>query len=823
MPQADTPTQRFICIHGHFYQPPRENAWLEVIEEQESATPYHDWNARINHECYAANGSSRILDREGKIVRIVNNYSRIGFNFGPTLLAWMEQSAPLTYAKVLEADRLGAAQFHGHGPAIAQIYNHIVLPLAKMQDRITQIHWGIADFQRHFGRLPEGMWLAETAVDLESLDLLAQHGIRFTILAPHQCARARAIAGEDDPEAPLWHDTSSGSVDPTQPYLVRTREGRSIAVFFYDGAISRAVAFEGLLNDGAQFAERLLTGFRDNGRPGQLVHIATDGESYGHHHRYGDMALAYALQQIEQHGNVRLTSYGEFLASFPPAWEAEIVENTSWSCHHGIDRWRADCGCGIGTHRDWNQAWRAPLRESLDWLRDSVRSLSQPTLARLFHNPAAARDDYIHVVLDRSPESQQSFFDRWSVGPMSAKLRVSALKLMEMERHIQLMYTSCGWFFDDLAGIETVQIVSYAARVLQLAAELFGSAGALLEEKFLARLSEAHSNRPEEGNGADIYRKHVRPQIIGLDQVGARYAIVSLFEAQPEVARRYCFEIRRKAGEILTSGRGRFAYGQAEIRSLITLENESVDFAVLHLGDQNLSAAVRRTAAPNGHSFQSFANEIREAVRQANLPEAMRLFIQDFGSAGYSLNSLFPDDQRRILKLLLDSTLSEMESTLRAIYDNHVSLLRYLSLAGMPKPRALMLAAQFSLNADLRRALLGDSFDAARFHSLLEQARADGIRFDETTLSYEASQRMLRAMNDLGQMRDEKSLDTALGVCQAFRELPFPVDLWETQNRWHRMLRDSSRWERADPVWNSKFQQLGMMLGIAIDQIAVAD
>lgn len=818
--------QHFICVHGHFYQPPRENAWLEAIEVQDSAAPYHDWNARINHECYAANGSSRILNTRNKIVRIVNNYSRMSFNFGPTLLAWMEKCAPLSYRKVLDADRASRERFDGHGSAIAQIYNHVILPLAETRDRVTQIRWGIADFEYRFGRKPEGMWLPETAVDLESLDLLAQHGILFTILAPHQCARVRAISTEGDPEAPVWHETSHADVDPTQPYLVHTREGRSIAVFFYDGPTSRAVAFEGLLDNGGDMAKRLLRGYRENGRAGQLVHIATDGESYGHHHRHGDMALAYAFQWIEENSDARLTNYGQFLADFPPTYEAEIYEDTSWSCLHGIDRWRADCGCGNINEPGWNQQWRAPLRAAFDWLRDTVRPLWNMAATQLFHDIDAARDGYAHVLLDRNPTSQQTFFDTFAAHPPNAEERVKILKLMELERHIQLMYTSCGWFFDDLAGIETVQIISYAGRVLQLAAELFGNAGAELEKEFLVRLAEARGNAPEQVateqiNGADIYRKSVAPQKIDLEQVGARYAIVSLFETQSEKTAQYCYDIRCKSCEVLTSGRGHFTYGQAEICSQITLECANVDFAVLHLGDQNLFATVRRTNTANGSSFQNFATEIRQAVTQADLPEAMRLFVHDFGSGGYSLSSLFRDDQRRILKILLDSTLGEMENTLRTIYEDHISLLRYLSLTGMPKPQALMLAAQFSLNADLRQVLPSEPFDAARMRQLLTQVRADQVALDSVSIAYAASQRMLRAMQELERNPENKYLGAALEILDVFHELPFEVDFWETQNRWYRILQEGPAAQKTNPLWAQQFRELGTKLDIEVGQLIV--
>jgi len=814
-------TEKFVCVHGHFYQPPRENAWLEAIEVQDGAAPFHDWNDRINHECYAANGSSRILNKQNKIVRIVNNYSRMSFNFGPTLLAWMEDAAPLSYRRVLEADRASMKRFAGHGSAIAQVYNHIILPLAPVEDRITQIRWGIADFEHRFGRKPEGMWLAETAVDLESLDLLAQHGIQFTILAPHQCARVRAISTESDPEAPVWHETPNASVDPTQPYRVHTAEGRSIAVFFYDGPASRAVAFEGLLNDGGNLAQRLLLSFRDNGRPGQLAHIATDGESYGHHHRHGDMALAYALEWVEENSNARLTNYGEFLEKFPPVYEAEIHEDTSWSCIHGVERWRSDCGCNSGAHPEWNQQWRGPLRNALDWLRDNIRPLWQQAAAKLFKDAEVARDRYIRVILDRNATSVEEFFHASTERTLTASEKMQALKLMELERHVQLMYTSCGWFFDDISGIETVQVISYAGRVIQLASELFADTAGALEAEFLKRLEAAKSNVPEQKNGAEIYRRQVKPYEIGLEQVGAHYAVISLFETQPETSTLFCYDVQRKSCEILSSGRGRFAYGQAEICSHITQECESVDFAVLHLGDQNLSAAVRHTDASKESSFGNFGKEIRDAMDRADLPEAMRVFVREFGSAGYSLSSLFRDEQRRILKILMDSTLAEMERTLRTIYDDHISLLHYLSLSGIPKPQALAMAAEFTLNADLRQSLGNDPFDPSRVRGLLTLARTDQVQLETTTLSFVASQRMLRAMRDLLQHPDPVHLNFAIEVLDVLRELPFEVDFWETQNKWHTMLNTAAPAEAIDPEWTNSFRELGSKLDIDVDRLTV--
>jgi alpha-amylase/alpha-mannosidase (GH57 family) len=839
----------YICIHGHFYQPPRENPWLEAVEVQDSAAPYHDWNDRITAECYAPNGAARILNTDDKIIRIVNNYVRISFNFGPTLLSWLQENAGRTYQMILDGDSASRVRYGGHGSALAQVYNHIILPLAVTRDRITQIRWGIADFEHRFGRKPEGMWLAETAVDLESLDLLAQHGIRFTILAPHQCARIRPLVdGTQAPPAASkatppkesngattatranaeadWTETARDSVPPTQPYRVRLREGRSIAVFFYDGPIARAVAFEGILNSGKNFAERLLAGANEQDEDAQIVHIATDGESYGHHHKYGEMALAYALDCLEQNNEVRLTNYGEFLAKFPPVYEAEIHENTSWSCAHGIERWRSNCGCN-GGRAGWSQAWRTPLRTALDWLRDAITPLAEAAAAPLLRDLWAARDGYIAVLLDRSPHNVERFFAQHSAHPLSAEERTQSLKLLEMQRHALLMYTSCGWFFDDISGIETVQVLAYAGRVLQLAAEVFGTAGAALEPEFVQRIAAAKSNVPEQKNGAAIYQRHVRGQRLGLEQVGAHYAIRSSFEAYPDEGQLFCFDVRRTALEVFSTGRGRIVLGQAEVCSRITEEREPVDFAVLHLGDHNLSAAVRRSHGGERSKaipFPAFVEEVRAAVGSAQLPEVIRLFDRYFGSTAYSLTSLFRDEQRHILQRILDSTLSEMEGHLRSVYEDHTALLRFLSQSGMPRPQALILAAEFVLNEDLRQALQAEPLDAVHLRELLEQAREDEVPLHGQELGYLASQSLKRALLRVQQNPgDPAALASALERTATLHTLPFEVNLWQAQNIWNTLLHSASPPElmRAlqDPAWLDPFLELGRRLDLQVDAL----
>jgi alpha-amylase/alpha-mannosidase (GH57 family) len=803
-------SKRFVCIHGHFYQPPRENPWLETVETQDTASPYHDWNERVCAECYATNGAARIVNSKNQITRIVNNYARISFDFGPTLLSWLKENAPRVYRMILDGERRSRKSFKGHSSAMAQVYNHIILPLANRRDRITQIRWGIADYQFHYGAPPEGMWLAETAADAESLELLAQHGIKFTVLAPHQCRHIRPLK-----EGATWTETPNASVDTMRPYVVRFNSGLSIAVFFYDGPASRAIAFDGLLNSGENLAARLKTGFKDNALP-QLVHVATDGESYGHHHKYGEMALAYALRLLEEDRTVKLTNYGSYLAQFPPEYEAEIVDNTSWSCQHGVERWRSNCGCN-GGKPGWNQAWRGPLRRALDELRDAVAPLTEQEGGKFFTDVWAARDSYIQVMLDRGSETLERFFAERQSHRLTEAERVRALELMELQRHTQLMYTSCGWFFDDISGIETVQVIAYAARVLQLARKLFGERAALLEPAFLARLAEARSNVPSAGDGARIYKEQVNAKQLGLEQVAAHYAISSVFSSFAEETDLFCYRVRRLSYDIHTSGRGRLALGRASIASSITGARQSFSFAVLHFGDQNITAAVKPYQEADAADFEAFASQAAEQVQRAKFPEVIRLLDRYYGRVDYSLTSLFTDEQRRIVQLILNSTLSDIENSLTTIYEDHASLLHYLAQAGLPKPPALTLAAGFAINAGLRRALEADPIDQAQLRSLLTLAKADQVPLEKATLSYIVDQRMKRAMVELQiSSGSQESLDRALALARSLVELPFELNLWQAQNIWYEILRTSSYSLTADdrPRWDKDFSELGACLSI---------
>ncbi len=811
---------KYICIHQHCYQPPRENPWLETIEMQESAYPYHDWNERINAECYAPNTASRILDDRQMISKIINNYSQTSFNFGPTLLSWAETDAPEAYRAIIAADRASQHRFSNHGSALAQAYNHMILPLANRRDKYTQLYWGIIDFRLRFGRRPEGMWLPETAVDMETLDMLAELGIKFTILSPYQAHRAREIGAEG------WRNVSGGRIDPTRAYLQRLSGGRSICLFFYDGPVSQAVAFEHLLDSGERFANRLMTAFSDSRDWDQLVHIATDGETYGHHHRYGEMALAYALEHIQAKGLAQITNYGEHLAKHPPTQEVQIYENTAWSCVHGVGRWSFDCGCNSGRNPGWNQQWRKPLREALDWLRDQVTPLYEEHAGKLVRDPWRARDQYIRVILDRSPHNRDRFQSEHALRRLSESEEVLLWKLLELMRHAMLMYTSCGWFFDDLSGIETVQVIQYAGRVVQLGEEIFGQS---LERGFLDRLAWARSNVTEQGDGASIYRRYVKPNIVDLEKLGAHYAISSLFETYPEQTQIYCYRAERTDYRMIEAGKLRLALGRAVFTSAVTQESADLSFGVLHFGDHNLTGGVR--LFQGGEAYDDLVLNAGDAFYRADVPEVIRLLDRGFGTNIYSLKSLFKDEQRKLLDLILNSTIVEAESAYRGVYEHHASLMRFLHGLKLPIPRIFQHAAGVALNSLLRQTFEARVLEIDRIRTLLEEARVAGAELDHTTLEYTLRKRIERLSNrffadpsDLGEL---EHLDEALALQD---DLPFRLVLWSVQNKCYEVLQTvyPEMVERARSgdveaaTWLVVFQSLGIRLRVRVETPKIA-
>jgi alpha-amylase/alpha-mannosidase (GH57 family) len=508
-----------LIIHGHFYQPPRENPWTGVVEEQPSAAPFHDWNERIHFECYRPNAFVRVSDT-GADEQFVNNYELISFNFGPTLLSWLEQNHSYTYERIREADRLSASQHNGHGNAIAQAYGHAILPLCNDRDLRTQIRWGMADFRYRFGREPESLWLPETACNDRVMSALIDEGLRYVILAPHQVERVSTVIDSDEVstrsdsdqvnDAGAWREVTENTIDTSisYRYLHPDHPDKSMAVFFYDGRTSRAIAFEQLLKSSRELVDALAQSASGE----QMLNLATDGETYGHHFKFGDLCLAHALTEEAPASGFTITNYGEFLEQHPAEFEVEIKnetngEGTSWSCAHGVGRWIRDCGCQTGGEPGWNQKWRKPLRGALDYLRDENIPPFEATRGPLFTDPWQARDDSIALVLDPTESREKFLFDRagrW----LSRDEQARALTYLELQRMLLLMYTSCGWFFNDISGIETIQIMKYAARAIDLMEQLRLPP---VRDKFLEILGEAKSNRLEMGTGADVFRQFVQP------------------------------------------------------------------------------------------------------------------------------------------------------------------------------------------------------------------------------------------------------------------------------------------------------------------------
>ncbi len=771
-------SEKWVCIHGHFYQPPRENPWLEAIEPQPSAHPYRDWNERITAECYRPNTAARVVDGTNHIIKIVDNYQRMSFNVGPTLMSWLEERAPDVYASLIAADRASIRRFGGHGSAMAQAFNHMIMPLASPRDRATQVRWGIADFRHRYGRMPEGMWLPECGVDTASLEALAAEGILFTVLAPHQARAWRPPGG-------TWR---TQPIDPGRAYRCALPSGRSIDLFFYDGATSQAVAFERLLANGHEIIARLTARGPAEGDEPTLCHIATDGETYGHHHRYGDMALAWALSQVEDGWNgTRLTNYAEYRAEVPATWEVQLAENTSWSCAHGTARWREDCGCNGGGRPGWNQRWRRPLRDAFDWLRDQASTVLENIGRLLFHDPWVARDAYIAVLLGRGPEARDRFLAAHASHVLDEAERVRALSLMELARHAMLMYTSCGWFFDDLSGIETVQCIQYAARVAELIEDLGGAA---VSPELVNRLALAHSNLPEEGDGRRVWAQRVLPARVDPEKVCAHVAVHTLVEWDAaKSVDVYGYHVDFIDRIERRSGRARMVAGTVRVRSQLTEATTALCFAGLHLGEQHVTGGVRKP--PPSPEWNRVLDELTGALQTADVFAAGRAIDRHFPGAQLSLSALLPGSRERVLSAVLSEAIAGAEAELSSTYDVNAPLIRWLVSHELPVPDVLHITAEATL---CRRVLANlrardASFQQLRDHMI--EAAEVRVSLDTPEIALAASEGLRRLIDRVagadGEL-DVLALEIVARAAEVAARMKSAVDLWFAQNATARLL-----------------------------------
>ncbi|MEK6320676.1 MAG: DUF3536 domain-containing protein [Acidobacteriota bacterium] len=778
-------SDRFVCIHGHFYQPPRENPWLEDVEVEDSAAPYHDWNERITAECYAPNAVSRILDGSERIAELRNNYEKMSFNFGPTLLSWLERHRSDIYKQIIEADRLSRKAHNGHGNAIAQCYNHVIMPLASAYDKLTQVRWGIADFEFRFGREPEGMWLPETAVDLATLQVLADFDIKFTILSPNQAQAVRAPDGE-------WQDVSGGRIDPTRAYRCRLSKGRHIDLFFYDQPVSHDISFEGLLKSGDRFADRLMSGFSNQSEHAQLMNIATDGETFGHHSRFGDMALAYAIGKIEREGLARITNYSEYLALHPPAHEVKIHENTSWSCAHGVERWRSDCGCNSGnTH--YHQRWRAPLRKALTALHEELDAVFQQTSSIPLVDPYGAVDDYIEVVLDRSRENCEAFLSKRTRGELSEAQKVDVWRLLEMQRHATLMYTSCGWFFDDISNIETVQIIEYAARAIQLAREV---GGVDLEPRFIADLARAPGNKPHLANGARVYEELVKPSITDLKKGLAHYGISSLVEEYSPRQRIFSFEFERMEYVREKIASRTLVIGAVNVRSVITREHLEGMFVVLHLGGYDFHCVVRRRLPDD--EYDALKDELFRRFGEDSTRNLLQAIDANIIGDSFALKDLFNDERRKLGRLLLKDALERSRDHYRRIYEESRDVMRLLMSMKIPAPESLRRATEYVLTqtleqacSDLKREALSETQLSEITSSVLREADSLGCKVDLSGLKEALEQIAYSRLEAYRAHRDEGKAESAIHFLRLAEQLNVGLGLWRLQNLFWELLSEA--------------------------------
>jgi alpha-amylase/alpha-mannosidase (GH57 family) len=705
-----------LIIHGHFYQPPRENPWTEYIDGEPSAAPYPDWNARILAECYRPNAFARIVDSYGRVERIVNNYRNISFNVGPTLLSWLEQHDPLTYQRVLQADRDSVQRRGGHGNAMAQAYNHMILPLCNERDRVTQVRWGMADFRHRFKREPEAMWLPETACNGHVLGTLIDEGLRFTVLSPYQVERVRPLGSGDD----AWKTVEDGSIESGRAYrwFHPDGSGRSLALFFYDGAIARSIAFEGGLASSQAFVERFRRAVHGENL---LVHAATDGESYGHHTKFGDRTLAHALEIEAERQGLQPTNYGLFLEQHPPEWEAQLKpgpnnEGTSWSCAHGVGRWYWDCGCHTGGQAGWNQKWRTPLREALDFLRDFCVTVFNEQGGELFLDPWVARDAYIELVLDRSRD-KAAFLAPLARKQFNREEQERALTLLEMQRQALLMYTSCGWFFNDLSGIETVQVLKYAGRLLD---DLLDLGLTPPRPAFLEILARGESNIKEMGNGADIFRRFVDHSRVTPRSVAAHLSIASLVDGEGERKDTAGYQVQ--SDEYRREQRDRLTLATCRIQLESSATGRQHDFAVaaMHFGGIDFYCVLR--PFPGLPRMRSAARRLWDDFTSASLPVILRTVAKEFGPDEFGLQHVLPGARRRIANTVFGNLVHRFADHYAQLYDDNRHTFEMLQQAGLELPWELRTAAEYTMSTRFEEEIRSqhESQDPASYQRALE-------------------------------------------------------------------------------------------------------
>ena len=786
--------KKFVCIHAHFYQPPRENPWIEEIEREDSAAPYHDWNERINLECYRANTAARLVDNQNRILDLLDNYRYLSFNFGPTLMHWLELHDAWVYQTILDADRQSLESLGGHGNAIAQVYNHIIMPLANERDKLTQVRWGIRDFEHRFGRRSEGMWLAETAVDRATLLVLAEAGIKFTVLSPRQAARWRFLGGDN-----RWEDASEGKIPNGRAYRYSCGRGKYIHIFFYDPGLAQGIAFDRMLEHSSRLLGQIerTWSLRDPlSKEPWLANVATDGESYGHHFRFGDMALAAAFEQLRRDPSTQIVNYGWFLSSFPVVAEVEIIERTAWSCAHGLGRWNSDCGCRLGGAPGWTQKWRAPLRKALEYLRDSLALHFETRMQSLCADPWGARDEYIDLILDRKNRLAQ-YLEKHLRNPSCSNKISRFLELLEMQRFSLLMFTSCGWFFDEISQLESALLLKYAARSIELAQK---TGSPELTREFLRLLSQAPSNLPEYGNGANVFLQEVEPKAFGKARVVANYAIQSLASPEQREFRIYAHSVLPQKEEDLGLNPVRCFYGLVSIRDDRTLDREDFLYAVTHFGGLDFRCWVR--PRPDEGSYEAILAALQGPIEEQDTIKMVRVLDEKFGTDYFGLKDVLKDLRDSIALDVSRKALDTYIDIQRNLFNTYKPLLLSLKHYGIRIPSDIRIPIRRILSEEVASLVEGvlehelahaqedapwDSTDfffrahMARLDSLQEEAKSWGVSLHLVELSGKLGRAMVGALSRLIETFNESDAGQFFRLLTLCHQIQVRPETWKLQ------------------------------------------
>lgn len=785
--------QRYLIIHGHFYQPPRENPWTGGIERQKSAAPFHDWNERIASQCYSPNCRSRRVDEYGRITKLVNNYCFISFNFGPTLLSWLEEKHPDAYEKIIEADRISASRLGGHGNALAQAYNHIIMPLAGRRDQETQIRWGVHDFVRRFGREPEGIWLPETAINETTLDILIDFGFGFIVISPSQAQSVRPLD-----RSAGWKDVSGGTIRTGFPYRCFKRQKKSgkgrdrcIDIFFYDAPLSTDVSFNHLLRNGDNFADAIEAAFPRSGS--DLVVIATDGEIYGHHEPFADMALSYLIDRASPSRGLEMTNFGTYLDGHEPQWEVRLKpgphgEGTSWSCAHGVGRWKEDCGCRVTGDPSWNQKWRTPLRKGLEELGEALARIYEEEGSILLRNPWRARDGYIALIEEKSPEAAKAFVSEHASRPLSASETSRALALLESQHNALLMFTSCGWFFNDISGIETIQLLKYAAR----AAELAGAEHTQkLEKRLVGELETARSNRPDKGSGMDLYRNDALGSAKSASFLTAQFAISSYLYGREDTSDIFGYRIRHSAEDRAEMGDDSVLLGAVEITDPYTLDAKSRNYMLLVENPAGFKCFVGSPSARS--SYGGMKEHLLPIAGAGDKNGLLQAAAEHIAGKCYTLKDMLPEDRERTLELLASNRLDELLERFKKLYLENRDLLHILHESSVNPPPGLLAPAQTVLTKMLadevehwKRTL--DPGGLKGIKKIIAEEDFCGVPTDKSSAAESFSALVLEKLGELGEKIEADTAESLLRFAELSSELGIKLDETAIQNEIYEVL-----------------------------------